>query len=425
MMSRRTLLKATAGGLVFPSPALAWSYGGVSYAPALWSPTDADSPLFSISADLTTASLSSAPGANLVLIRSNTQQSYGVSYVEFKILAASSSLAVGLAAGYVITNDTIGSDANSVGYRRDYSQILLNNVGGVTSPGAYNAGDIIGMLVNFTANTVQFNLNGGAFNSTTDITSLGGILFIAASYPNTSPLSSIKINGGYGSFVYPIPAGATPWNAGFPPAGTTLNIINHGDSISLTSGVQNNYLPRLAALIQSNNKGLPKWTRCGSNGVSWNYAWAGGEPYPYTLIQDIPLRVVPAYSGTLTNWVIAFAGTNGIDPFLGNHSAATEYANFQTYITALLATGIPASNVIVCTMLPRTGITDSIRTTYNASLVSGAATYGYQLARLDLNPNIGFAGQNLTSWYQQPGGVHPVDAGQAIIASIIYGVMFP
>lgn len=208
------------------------------------------------------------------------------------------------------------------------------------------------------------------------------------------------------------------WND-FPMfPGATVNIVAHGDSMSLTGAVQQIYLPRIAALITSNAVGVAQWTRCGINGASWNFAWVSAG-YPYTLTQDAPLRVDPKRSG-LPNWLIVFAGTNGIT--LNANSAATEYAAFQTYIAARVAAGWPAAKIIVCTMLPRTGVSETTRTNYNASLVGDSGGVGYKLARLDLDASIGAAGQdtNLT-WFLD--GTHPTDAGQAIIASLIYAQM--
>jgi lysophospholipase L1-like esterase len=134
--------------------------------------------------------------------------------------------------------------------------------------------------------------------------------------------------------------------------------------------------------------------------------------------------VDPAQRGGIPNYLVVFAGTNGIHPSLGNHSAATEYADFQSYIAARTAAGWAATRIAVCTMLPRTGVDETVRTTFNALLVSGASTYGYKVARFDLNASIGAAGQNLDTTYFYD-GTHMTDAGHAIAASIISAVLIP
>lgn len=208
-------------------------------------------------------------------------------------------------------------------------------------------------------------------------------------------------------------------NPALPHPTPTLNLVVHGDSMSLTGGVLQIHTPRVAALILAGGVDAAQWTRCGINGASYNYAWPDAG-YPYTLIQDAPLRVDPMLSLTLPNWLIVLAGTNGI--VLGGHSAATEYADFQAYIAARILAGWPAGQIVVSTMMPRTGLSEVTRGAYNTSVVNGAVTYGYQLARLDLNPNIGAAGQNLDTTYFLD-GTHPTDLGQSIVASIEYGVM--
>lgn len=213
------------------------------------------------------------------------------------------------------------------------------------------------------------------------------------------------------------PAGTGPWVSYPQFPGATYNVVGHGDSMSLTSACQRTYLPRVVALMAAAGK-IASWRRCGINGASWAYAWPSAG-YPLTLAQDALVRADPA-KGRGVNWLLVMAGTNGI--ILGGHSAATEYADFQIYIAARIAAGWPVANIVVCTMLPRTGDVDATRLAYNTSLIGGAATYGYKLARLDLDPNIGPDGADTNLTYFSD-GTHPTDAGHAIIASIIYALM--
>ncbi len=218
---------------------------------------------------------------------------------------------------------------------------------------------------------------------------------------------------------------STLWNED-PFPGATLNIVAHGDSMTL-GGAKQPFISRLADLIEANTADVAQWWRLGIGGASWDYAWPDAG-YAYTMTEDALLRVDPAKSGNLalTNWLIVFAGSNGI--YLNDHSAATEYAGFKTYIAARIAAGWDAAHIIVCTMLPRSpgihGDRESRRTTYNASLVGDDGGYGYLLARFDLDPNMGSYGdQDDTDYYQD--GVHPTDLGHASLAQIIYDVMYP
>lgn len=118
-----------------------------------------------------------------------------------------------------------------------------------------------------------------------------------------------------------------------------------------------------------------------------------------------------------------WAGTNGFA--LAGHSAATEYANFQTYIAARLAGGWAADDITVATMLPRNpDVSSPTRATFNASLVGGQATYGYRLARVDLDSRIGVDSANTDTTYYQGDLIHLNDFGASIASGIIYAAMF-
>jgi lysophospholipase L1-like esterase len=226
------------------------------------------------------------------------------------------------------------------------------------------------------------------------------------------------------TLVYPVPSGSSSWNSLPPFPGATINVIMHGDSMTL-GGVKISGVQRVANLIVSNSKGTPAWFREGTNGISWNFAWSGAG-YTLTMIQDLPARVTPNKISGIPNWLILLAGTNGI--YINDNSGATEYAAFQTYFTAAIAAlGIPASQVVVCTMLPRApgifGDLESVRTTYNGLLVSGASGLGHKLARFDLDANMGQAGQYSNTTNFQTDGVHPNDTGWGILAPIIYAAM--
>ena len=118
--------------------------------------------------------------------------------------------------------------------------------------------------------------------------------------------------------------------------------------------------------------------------------------------------------------MIAFAGTNGIA--IKGNSAAQEYADFVTWITTALSKGWTASNIAVCTMLPRAGVSEITRRNYNALLINGVATYGYQIVRFDLDSIMGKGGANSNQTYYSD-GTHPTTAGHAILANLVTQVI--
>lgn len=201
-----------------------------------------------------------------------------------------------------------------------------------------------------------------------------------------------------------------------------LILVAHGDSITYDKGASN-YIQVVWGLINSGQGLYPSVLQRGISGASYNYSW-NGQSDPDTLTQDAILLVDTYRQGGKTNWLVVFAGTNGMTPALGNHSAATEYANFKTYISARIAAGWLSKNIVVCTMLPRSGFTDATRQAFNMSLVGDDGGYGYKLARLDLNANIGAAGADTNTTYFQD-GIHPTTVGQSIIAGIVYAAMYP
>lgn len=319
-------------------------------------------------------------------------------------------MSVGCCNGAALVNAYEGSTSNGVSYRPN-GTVIKAGANALTGQPTYAKGDVVGMVIDFTARTVKFNNNGGTFTPTVDITSLGTDIFYSCTLGDGGTFSSVDV-----STASP-PAGATAWDDAPMFANANLNIVSHGDSISLTSAVQRNYLPRLASILPAR----VQWTRCGINGGSWNYNWVSSG-YDKDMLDDAPIRVDPARSASMKNVLILFAGTNGMFTTLGNHSAATEYTNFQTYYAARLAAGWQRSEIIVCTMLPRTSFSEATRTTYNTSLVNGAAGGAYKICRLDLIPEIGLAGQNTNlTWFLD--GTHPTDAGHEIIARAIYALI--
>jgi len=203
-------------------------------------------------------------------------------------------------------------------------------------------------------------------------------------------------------------------------------VVAHGDSITYGqgTGVSEWYLIRLTTLITTSVR-TPTAVNAGTPGISYNYAWSGWPDNPNTMIQE-GAAVIDSHlsdAGYKTKWLIVFAGTNGMNLFLANHSAEVEFANFEQYMAARRLAGWDMSNTVVCTMLPRGAGEEARRTAFNGYLVAGASYWKYKLARFDLDPNMGQAGQNDDPVYYSD-GVHPTDAGHAILAAILNQVMY-
>lgn len=204
------------------------------------------------------------------------------------------------------------------------------------------------------------------------------------------------------------------------PTVADLHIAAHGDSMTRDVGLSN-YIYQLKTLVNTETGEHAQLTQRGINGISFNFKWEY-EQIDETLLTDAPDTIDTAIEPSIDNWLIVWGGINGMA--IGLHSAATEYADFKTYIAARIAAGWDADKIIVVTLTPRSGFTDTTRQTFNASLVGDDGSYGYRLARTDLNANIGDAGDeaNTTYFYD---GIHLTAAGHAIVAQIIYDTMFP
>jgi lysophospholipase L1-like esterase len=206
-------------------------------------------------------------------------------------------------------------------------------------------------------------------------------------------------------------------DGGSPPTGITT-IVAHGDSI--TEGYPTCNPPAVPVTCPT---AYPYQTALllGLSVVSYNYSDPGagyelaGGISGLTLIQSAPLWV-DSYAFNPGARLIIFAGTNDI---YVNGNPTRTYTYFQAYITARQSAGWPANHIIVPEMISRNG--DSIyRAPWNALLVSGAATYGYQEVPLSSDTLIGQDGDSSNTTYFLD-GIHPTDAGQLIIANDIVG----
>lgn len=124
--------------------------------------------------------------------------------------------------------------------------------------------------------------------------------------------------------------------------------------------------------------------------------------------------------------LIMFAGTN--DWGRGKSAADTHTARLA-YLAARRAAGF-TSTAIIINMLPRSnggsGIipdAEAFRTDYNARALADAAANNYVVARTDLDSRIGLFGCQNDTTYFYTDQLHPINAGHAVIAEIIEGIM--
>jgi lysophospholipase L1-like esterase len=187
-----------------------------------------------------------------------------------------------------------------------------------------------------------------------------------------------------------------------------MNLVAVGDSITAGVGATTAYPALIASSLRSQafNQGV--------SGAGWPIlaAQAAKEVDPRLSRTDRAFCTDPD--------LVLFAGTNDI--FNEEKTSAQTYALFQTYLSARLVAGWKPNKIVVVTMLPRSKSKENDRSAYNNNLVSGAATYGYMLARVDLDPNIGCSGCEANmSFYVD--GVHPNNTGQEMLANLICEAM--
>lgn len=195
---------------------------------------------------------------------------------------------------------------------------------------------------------------------------------------------------------------------------TNKNIVAVGDSITFGFGASSN--ATIYHAVAAASFGASSINK-GHNGSGWIYdGGAGGAGSLPSLAAEVDAVLTVGSPQTL----ILFAGTNDF-AFTAN-DAPTVFAAMMNYRAARVAAGYSASSIIVPTMLPRDGL-ETIRTTYNGLIVSSAASYGYAVARFDLDPHIGVAGANDSNPTYYYDTIHPNDAGHAIMATIIEGLM--
>lgn len=205
-------------------------------------------------------------------------------------------------------------------------------------------------------------------------------------------------------------------------------LIGVGDSFVIDTGIPQNIIFQTSALIRTGqrtgNVGAVVTTpNFGHNGHSYDYAWPSSG-YAFDMYQDLPVSVLPCKLRRVNARRLFWfnAGTNGL--FLKGNSAAQEWAAAERCIQFLISGGVPMADVCLDTVTPATGRDETKRTDFNALLRTGQATYGFKIADIALDPDMGPAGSDLNAtWYRN--GLHPTIAGAAKIAALIYAQFYP
>lgn len=209
------------------------------------------------------------------------------------------------------------------------------------------------------------------------------------------------------AFAFPAIASFFTAQTAINPA-QCLNFVAEGDSVTLGFGATQPYPATIATALGTTgfNHGI------GSTG--WNWSTGAVQGGSLTLTALAPANIDPQLA-TLT--------CNGVQPYLllfgglidmnDGDTAANTFTSFQTYYNARIAFGWQASKIIVGT-LTVAGIGTAKQAAYNASLISG----GFNLARMDLDSNMGCATCNLSAVYWQGDNIHPTNLGLGIIAQI-------
>jgi hypothetical protein len=179
-------------------------------APVAWDPAGSGFMTVVGGSQNRTATRGTTAGGAYLSAKSATSQATGLRYVEVHVdVFGSAGTNIGVGGSAANVDSHPGSDDFGVGYAANFGSFYKNGgSSGVANPGAYVAGDVIGILVDFTAHTVKMNKNGGTFSATVDITSLGTNVFIFAGLSAT-PHSSVTLNN---PLTYSLPSGATKWD---------------------------------------------------------------------------------------------------------------------------------------------------------------------------------------------------------------------
>lgn len=215
--------------------------------------------------------------------------------------------------------------------------------------------------------------------------------------------------------------------------GSSRNIVCNGASLmgivvpgpltfNLCTGVKN----WLAA-----NRGLTVTYKAFSMpGYAFNYNYradGGSRPWWGTINEFTPSQVDTELRSGVTNILIVEGGaTNGLYVQLGNHSAATEFADFQTWWNARIVAGWLPQNIIFVTVLPRQdgqGDFYARAAAFNSLVKNFCMSNGCLVADAAADSTIGCDGCEDNATVYHPDKIHFVDAGQVIYSAIVAAVV--
>ncbi len=142
------------------------------------------------------------------MMRASVSKSSGTRYFEVKVEAnIATSTAFGVCTAAADINSFVGKTA--YGWAYEPGGYKRNNDAYSAYGAAYTTGDVIGVLVDFGAQTLTFYKNG--VSQGVAYTNVSGTLFPAVSTYNTAD-TIVSLNMGYTAFAYALPSGAVAWN---------------------------------------------------------------------------------------------------------------------------------------------------------------------------------------------------------------------
>lgn len=387
---------------------------------ATWNPSDK-------SANITLS------GSNLVAtcdgtawfrgVRSTISQASGKHYWEYTITTWTSGvsvMSVGIGTTSATLSNYVGQDNNAWGWYNDWtSSKIRKNAVDLNSPTAFAQGDVIGIALDLTWNTVSFYKNNTLAYTAT---SVSGTLFAMVSCYN---LASVTANFGASSLTYSPPGGYNAWlytgtadtNGSWFMALRYPSVKNHLISNKpminfVAMGDSNTYWHLITPVTDrfSNLFGLNLGVVSQNIGVS-------GYTIP-DLISTASTALYPKYVSGKRNCVTILIGIND---FVLWASAATAWTNLQTLIADIKANGW---EVFVITYFPYGGHpTETAKiVTYNASIVANAGTLGYTVVDA-YTAFHDWSGGNLPG-YVQADWAHLTNLGNSVMNNLIYPVIY-
>ena len=217
----------------------------------------------------------------------------------------------------------------------------------------------------------------------------------------------------------PSPAGFTLAEARSGAHPQCFNIVAVGDSITMgfagTNPFPINISNGLGTTSSNQGVGGAGWFKTATDGSAnlTDRAHSTVDPLLGSVACTSPFASAPI--------LVLYAGLNDICD--GFQTGAQDFALLQSYINARIAAGWSAAQMVVVTMIsngrcPANSLTAE-QTAYDSAIVSNAATIGYSVARVDLDPNMGCLSCSSNTSFFSGDNTHPNNAGYQILANLI------